>query len=94
MNFVCKTYLFGPVNNSSEGLIKKVQTDYYSETENIKIATRQQRYTAVPVAIKDYTKDDTARTNEVIDTVVTHSMLTVQLRSRKVIIYKLMMRKC
>ncbi len=71
MNFVCKTYLFGPVNNSSEGLIKKVQTDYYSETENIKIATRQQRYTAVPVAIKDYTKDDTARTNEVIDTVVT-----------------------
>ena len=71
MNFVCKTYLFGPVNNSSEGLIKKVQTDYYSDTENIKIATRQQRYTAVPVAIKDYTKDDTARTNEVIDTVVT-----------------------
>ena len=65
--YVRLTYL-GPVNNSSEGLIKKVQTDYYSETENIKIATRQQRYTAVPIAIKDYTKDDTARTNEVIDT--------------------------
>ncbi len=71
LSFVCKTYLFGPVNNSSEGLIKKVQTDYYSDTENIKIATRQQRYTAVPVAVKDYDKDDTARTNQVIDTLVT-----------------------
>ncbi len=71
LSFVCKTYLFGPVNNSSDGLIRKVQTDYYSDTQNIKIATRQQRYTAVPIAVKDYDKDDTARTNEVIDTVVT-----------------------
>ena len=71
LSFVCKTYLFGPVNNSSDGLIKKVQTDYYSDTQNIKIATRQQRYTAVPIAVQDYNTDDTARTNEVIDTTVT-----------------------
>ncbi len=71
LSFVCKTYLFGPVNNSSDGLIKKVQTDYYSDTQNIKIATRQQRYTAVPIAVQDYNTDDTARTNEVIDTIVT-----------------------
>ena len=37
LNFVCKTYLFGPINNSTDGLIKKVQTDYYTETENLKI---------------------------------------------------------
>jgi len=68
LSFTCKTYLFGPINNSTDGLIKKVQTDYYTETKNIKTASRQQRYTAVPIAVKDYTNDDTARTNEVIDT--------------------------
>ena len=71
LNFVCKTYLFGPINNSTDGLIKKVQTDYYTETENLKIASRQQRYTAVPIAVKDYTKDDTARTNEIVKSDIT-----------------------
>ena len=63
----CKTFLFGPINNSSDGLIKKVQTDYYTDTTNLKTAPRQVRYQAVPVAVKDYNKDDTARTNEVFD---------------------------
>ena len=67
LNFTCKTFLFGPINNSSEGLIKKVQTDYYGDTANLKTAPRQVRYTAVPVAVKDYNADDTARTNEVFD---------------------------
>ena len=71
LNFVCKTYLFGPINNSTDGLIKKVQTDYYTETQNLNIASRQQRYTAVPVAVKDYTKDDTARTNEIVKVGIT-----------------------
>ena len=62
LNFVCKTYLVRlSINNSSDGLIKKVQTDYYSETANLKIASRQQRYTATPIAIKDYNNDDTAQ---------------------------------
>ncbi len=67
LNFTCKTFLFGPINNSSDGLIKKVQTDYYTDTTNLKTAPRQVRYQAVPVAVKDYNKDDTARTNEVFD---------------------------
>ena len=71
LTFNCKTYLFGPINNSSEGLIKKVQTDYYTDTSNIKIAPRQIRYEAVPTAVKDYNNDDTARTNEAFDTVKT-----------------------
>ena len=71
LNFTCKTYLFGPINNSSDGLIKKVQTDYYSDTANTKTAPRQQRYSAVPVAIKDYDNDSSAATNETIDTVRT-----------------------
>ena len=71
LSFVCKTYLFGPINNSSDGLIEKVQADYFTGTENRKTATRQQRYTAVPIAVKDYTQDDAARTNEVIQPNVT-----------------------
>tara|TARA_B100000029_G_scaffold43027_1_gene39885 strand:- start:976 stop:1557 length:582 start_codon:yes stop_codon:yes gene_type:complete len=71
LNFTCKTFLFGPINNSSEGLIKKVQTDFYSDTTNLKTAPRQVRYQAVPVAVKDYNQDDTARTNEVFDDKVT-----------------------
>ena len=68
LNFNCKTFLFGPINNSSEGVIKKVQTDYATDTANLKTAPRQVRYQAVPVAVKDYNTDDTARTNEAFDT--------------------------
>ena len=71
LNFTCKTYLFGPIANNSEGLIKKVQADYYTDTSNTKTAPRQIRYQAVPAAIKDYNQDDTARTNEAFDTVKT-----------------------
>ena len=71
LNFTCKTYLFGPIANNSEGLIKKVQADYYTDTSNTKTAPRQVRYQAVPAAIKDYNQDDTARTNEAFDTIKT-----------------------
>ena len=37
LNFTCKTYLFSPINNSSEGLSKKLQTDYYTDTDNLKL---------------------------------------------------------
>ena len=83
LNFTCKTYLFGPINNSSEGLIKKVQTDYYTDTSNIKIAPRQIRYEAVPTAIKDYNNDDTARTNEAFDTVKTEFDVNSAIAFRK-----------
>ena len=68
LNFTCKTYLFGPIANNSDGLIKKVQADYATDTANTKTAPRQIRYQATPVAIKDYDEDDTARTNEAFDT--------------------------
>ena len=59
LNFTAKTYLFGPVSDSSEGLIKKVQVDYYAsvDTEN---ARRELRYSARPQAKKDYNDDNTA----------------------------------
>jgi len=59
LNFTAKTYLFGPVSDSSEGLIKKVQVDYHAsvDTEN---ARRELRYTATPQALKDYNDDNTA----------------------------------
>ena len=59
LNFTAKTYLFGPVSDSSEGLIKKVQVDYYTsvDTEN---ARRELRYSATPQARQDYNNDNTA----------------------------------
>jgi len=68
LNFTCKTYLFGPIANNSDGLIKKVQADYYTDTVDTKTAPRQIRYQAVPAAIKDYNQDSTAKTNEAFDT--------------------------
>ena len=64
LNFTAKTYLFGPVSDSSEGLIKKVQVDYHAsdDTEN---ARRELRYSATPQARQDYDNDNTTvlRTN-------------------------------
>ena len=59
LNFTAKTYLFGTIADTSEGLIKKVQVDYHStiDTEN---ARRELRYTATPKALKDYDSDGTA----------------------------------
>ena len=59
LSFTAKTYLFGPVSDSSEGLIKKVQVDYYAsvDTEN---ARRELRYSATPQARQDYNEDNTA----------------------------------
>ena len=58
LNFTAKTYLFGPVSDSSEGLIKKVQGDYHAsvDTEN---ARRELRYSATPQALQDYDNDNT-----------------------------------
>jgi hypothetical protein len=58
LNFTAKTFLFGPVPDSTEGLIKKVQVDYYTNTIT-KNASRQLRYVAEPRAIRDYNNDQT-----------------------------------
>jgi hypothetical protein len=46
-NFTAKTYLFGPVSASTDGLIRKVQVDYYSGTST-QTAKREMRYTVEP----------------------------------------------
>jgi hypothetical protein len=56
-DFTAKTYLFGPVADSSEGLIRKVQVDYYTDTDQT-VAKREQRYTAVPDPIDADPSDD------------------------------------
>ena len=58
LSFTAKTYLFGPVADDPAGLIKKVDVDYYGNT-NIKTAKRVQRYSATPLAKQNY-DDDTA----------------------------------
>ena len=58
LNFTAKTYLFGPVSDSSEGLIKKVQVDYHASV-NTETARRELRFTATPQARQDYDDDNT-----------------------------------
>jgi hypothetical protein len=70
LNFTAKTYLFGPIADSTDGLIKKVQVDYYTNTDT-KNASRQLRYTATPRAIKDYNNDNTTTLSQNIDDKVT-----------------------
>ena len=57
LSFTAKTYLFGPIAETTSGLIKKVQTDLYSDT-NTKKASREMRYTVVPDPIDAGPADD------------------------------------
>ena len=54
--FTAKTYMFGPIADSTDGLIRKVQLDYYSDT-NRQNASREMRYTVESTAKKDYNED-------------------------------------
>ena len=47
LQFTAKTYLFGPIADSSEGLIRKVQVDMYADTDRT-TAKREMRYTVQP----------------------------------------------
>ena len=51
--FTAKTYLFGPIASSTEGLIKKVQVDYSMNSER----KREVRYITTPKALEDYNND-------------------------------------
>ena len=57
LRFTAKTYMFGPVAESTEGLIRKVQVDLYTDT-NTQTAKREMRYTAVPDPIDAEPGDD------------------------------------
>ena len=63
LDFTAKTYLFGPVGNGNEALIKQVQVDYYTDTNRIN-ASRQLRYVAEARALKDYNHDETTVISE------------------------------
>ena len=56
LKFMAKTYLFGPIADSSDGLIRKVQVDMYTATD-IKTAKREMRYTVTPTAKEDKNND-------------------------------------
>jgi len=57
LQFTAKTYLFGPIADTTDGLIRKVQVDYYTNT-NRQTSTREMRYTATPKATVDYNNDN------------------------------------
>tara|TARA_Y100001970_G_scaffold233007_1_gene290270 strand:- start:1236 stop:2306 length:1071 start_codon:yes stop_codon:yes gene_type:complete len=65
MQFSAKVYLFGAVADSPDGLIKKVNVDYFTDTNRV-TAKRVQRYSATPRATKDYNDDNTNAINKAL----------------------------
>ena len=57
LGFTAKTYLFGPVPSSSDGLIKKVQVDMVANTDT-RTAKREMRYTVEPDPLSAGPDDD------------------------------------
>jgi hypothetical protein len=57
LQFTAKTYLFGPIANTTDGLIRKVQVDMYSGTDTT-TAKREMRYTVTPDPIDAGPDDD------------------------------------
>jgi len=64
-NFTAKMYLFGPISESTDGLIRKVQVDYHAGTDTT-TAKREMRYTVTPDPI-DAGPDDDFGFNESIE---------------------------
>ena len=56
LTFTAKTYLFGPIADTSDGLIRKVQVDMYTNTD-VKSAKREMRYTVTPTSKIDRNND-------------------------------------
>ena len=61
--FVAKTYLYGPIAENPEGLIKKVIVDQYASVDTVN-AKREMRYTVTPTATKDYNSDGAIDSND------------------------------
>jgi len=57
LQFTAKTYLFGPIADNPEGLIRKVIVDNYADTDRT-TAKREMRYTVVPDPIDADPGDD------------------------------------
>ena len=57
LRFTAKTYLFGPIAETTDGLIRKVQVDTHMSTD-LATAKREMRYTVVPDPINAEPDDD------------------------------------
>lgn len=57
LRFTAKTYLFGPIADTTDGLIRKVQVDTHMSTD-VATAKREIRYTVVPDPIDSNPDDD------------------------------------
>ena len=57
LQFTAKTYLFGPISDSTDGLIRKVQVDTYTSLDKGS-ARREMRYTVTPDPIDAQPDDD------------------------------------
>jgi len=57
LRFTAKSYMYGPIAESTDGLIRKVQVDMYTGT-NTQTAKREVRYTATPDPIDAEPGDD------------------------------------
>jgi hypothetical protein len=57
LRFTAKTYLFGPIAETTDGLIRKVQVDTHMSTD-LTTAKREMRYTVVPDPINVDPDDD------------------------------------
>ena len=66
LNFTAKTAIFGAISDTKGPIIKKVQVDYYTNTERAN-ASRQLRYTVEPRPIKDYNNDATTVLTRAVD---------------------------
>lgn len=62
LQFTAKTYFFGPISDTTDGLIRKVQVDMYAGTD-VTTAKRETRYTVTPDPI-DANPDDIFGFNE------------------------------
>lgn len=56
LNFTAKTYLFGPLDDTGDGLIRKVQVDYHTNLK--RTSPREVRYTVQPDPIDAEPGDD------------------------------------
>ena len=57
LQFTAKTYLFGPIATTTDGLIRKVQVDTHTSTD-VSSAKREMRYTVQPDPINAEPDDD------------------------------------
>ena len=63
LSFTAKTFFFNHIAQTPEGLIKKVQLDFYEDSKP-RTAKRVQRYTVVPKPKQDYNDDGVIDTDD------------------------------